>query len=197
MTEQDRYREVRRVLLLTLIGNIAVAGAKLAIGLVTGSLAMVADGFHSTLDATSNIIGLASITLAARPSSEEGEVQPEASAGHGAYLGIVGRTVSPEIAEAVNLPADQEGVLVEQVQQGSPADEAGLRGSYKPVTIQGQQMLVGGDVITSLDRQMLTGIESLLSVLQQCEPGQEVTLTLQRDGRDIRVDVTLGERPTS
>jgi S1-C subfamily serine protease len=37
----------------------------------------------------------------------------------------------------------------------------------------------------------------LLSVLQQCEPGQEVTLTLLRDGRDIRVDVTLGERPTS
>jgi S1-C subfamily serine protease len=137
------------------------------------------------------------ITLAARPSSEEGEVQPEASAGHGAYLGIVGLTVSPEIADAMNLAADQEGVLVEQVQQGSPADEAELRGSYKPVTIQGQQMLVGGDVITSLDRQMLTGIESLLSVLQQCEPGQEVTLTLLRDGRDIRVDVTLGERPTS
>ncbi len=89
------------------------------------------------------------VKLAARPSSEEGEAQPEASAGHGAYLGIVGLTVSPEIADVMNLAADQEGVLVEQVQQGSPADEAELRGSYKPVTIQGQQMLVGGDVITA------------------------------------------------
>jgi cation diffusion facilitator family transporter len=67
MTEQDRYHEVRRVLLLTLVGNAAVAGAKLVVGLLTGSLAMVADGFHSTLDGTSNVIGLASSALAARP----------------------------------------------------------------------------------------------------------------------------------
>jgi cation diffusion facilitator family transporter len=67
MTEQKRYHEVRRVLLLTLVGNVLVAGAKLVVGLVTGSLAMVADGFHSTLDGTSNIIGLASSRLAARP----------------------------------------------------------------------------------------------------------------------------------
>ncbi|MEJ2149233.1 MAG: cation-efflux pump [Chloroflexota bacterium] len=67
MNEQDRYSGVRRVLLLTLVGNVVVAGAKLAVGLLTGSLAMVADGFHSTLDGTSNVIGLASSALAARP----------------------------------------------------------------------------------------------------------------------------------
>ncbi len=123
-------------------------------------------------------------------------IQPETTAG-AAYLGIVGLTMTPEIAQAMDLTTDQQGVLVEQVQQSSPADEAGLRGSFKPVTIQGQQMLVGGDVITTLDGQAVTAIEDLKTTLQQYEPGQEITLTLLRDGQRTQVNVTLGEWPTS
>lgn len=130
-----------------------------------------------------------SLTLEARPKSEAQSSQPE-----GAYLGIVGLTVTPEIAQVMDLPADQEGVLVEQVQQGSPADVAGLQGSYQPVTINGQQVLVGGDVIVAMDDQPITGFEALRAFTQQAEPGQEVTLTLLRDGSQAKVDVTLGER---
>jgi S1-C subfamily serine protease len=137
------------------------------------------------------------LTLGARPRQEEEQSSQQANGTGATYLGIVGLTLTPEIAQAMDLPADQQGVLVQQVQQASPADEAGLRGSFKPVTIQGQQVLVGGDVITAVDREPLTALEDLQAALQQYEPGQEVTLTIQRDGKMSRVNVTLGERPTA
>jgi serine protease Do len=137
------------------------------------------------------------VTLAARPTSDTERGQQQERTSRGAYLGIVGLSLTPDIAEALDLPADQEGVLVEQVQQGSPADEAGLRGSYKPVTINGQQMLVGGDVVTALDGQPVNGMEDLQALLRQVEPGQKATLTVLREGKKVRVNVALGEQPAS
>jgi cation diffusion facilitator family transporter len=67
MARANRYRDIRRVLVLTMVANVLVAIAKLIVGLLTGSLAMIADGVHSSLDATSNVIGLASTIIAARP----------------------------------------------------------------------------------------------------------------------------------
>jgi S1-C subfamily serine protease len=135
-----------------------------------------------------------SLTLEARPKSEAQSSQPEDQTESGAYLGIVGLTVTSEIAQAMDLPAGQEGVLVEQVQQGSPADEAGLRGSFQPVTINGQRVLVGGDVIVAIDDQPVVGFQDLSAFLQQAEPDQEVTLTLLRDGSQVEVSVTLAAR---
>lgn len=66
-TPSTRQVEVRRVLLITLVANLAVAVAKVTVGLLTRSLAMVSDGIHSSLDATSNVIGLVSTAIAARP----------------------------------------------------------------------------------------------------------------------------------
>ena len=135
-----------------------------------------------------------SLKLAARPETQVQSSQPEGQTGGGAYLGIVGLTLTPEIAQAIDLPNDQGGVLVERVQQGSPADEAGLRGSYQPVIINGQQLLVGGDVIVAMDGQTIAGFEDLSTFLQQAEPDQEVTLTLLRDGNQVEVAVTLAAR---
>lgn len=55
---QVRQRTVRRVLLLTLVLNLLVMGIKLAIGLVTGSLSLVADALHSLTDGANNLLGL-------------------------------------------------------------------------------------------------------------------------------------------
>ncbi|MCZ7546578.1 MAG: cation-efflux pump [Anaerolineae bacterium] len=66
-----RYRGVRRVLVVTLAANLLVAAAKLTIGLLTGTLSMVADGVHSTLDGASNVIALVSAFIASRPPDEE------------------------------------------------------------------------------------------------------------------------------
>lgn len=132
------------------------------------------------------------VTLAARPKSETQKEQTKVSPASGARLGILGLTVTSEIADAMNLPTGQTGVLVEQVQQGSPADQAGLHGSYKPVTINGSRVLVGGDIIIEFDGERITKMEDLQTLVQKRQPGQEVTLTLSRDSENIQIRVTLG-----
>ncbi|HKI99244.1 MAG TPA: cation diffusion facilitator family transporter [bacterium] len=62
-----RTAAIRRVLWVVLALNLAVAVAKLAIGYSVDSLGMVADGFHSVMDGSSNVIGLVGMYLASRP----------------------------------------------------------------------------------------------------------------------------------
>jgi len=57
-----------------------------------------------------------------------------------AWLGIQGRDVTLDVAEAMNLNPDQRGALVIQVTQGSPSDKAGLQGSQRDATIDGVQL---------------------------------------------------------
>ena len=59
--------QVKRVLWQILVVNLLVAAAKIIVGVATGAISMVADGFHSTLDGSSNVIGLVGLSLAGRP----------------------------------------------------------------------------------------------------------------------------------
>lgn len=70
MDSRERYRRIRMVLIYTLAANLAVALGKGIVGLSAGSIAMVADAFHSLMDGSSNVIGLVGISLAARPHDE-------------------------------------------------------------------------------------------------------------------------------
>src|SRR5436190_12748817 len=67
----DRSRAVRRVLAGLLVANIAVLVAKAAIGMLTGSLAVIGDAAHSSVDATYNVLGLVVVRVAAREPDEE------------------------------------------------------------------------------------------------------------------------------
>lgn len=67
----DYSSQVRKVLIYTLILNALVAGAKVIYGLITNSVAMMSDGFHSVFDSTSNVIGLIGIWIASRPPDEK------------------------------------------------------------------------------------------------------------------------------
>jgi len=58
---------VRRVLLITLGLNLAVSAGKVVVGHLSGSLAMVADGYHSLVDGANNVIGLIVAAFAFRP----------------------------------------------------------------------------------------------------------------------------------
>jgi len=112
------------------------------------------------------------------------------------YLGISGTTLTADMAEAMNLDAAQRGVLVIEVVRGGPADKAGLHGSETPLTIQGQQTVVGGDIITAINGQALTEMDELIAYLANSTTvGQEVQLTLLRDGSLMTVSATLAARP--
>ncbi|MGC8879281.1 MAG: trypsin-like peptidase domain-containing protein [Anaerolineae bacterium] len=138
------------------------------------------------------------VTLAARPSEraeEKGTERTPSGPRRGAWLGITGQTMTPELAQAMDLPADQTGVLVVRIQANGPADRAGLRGSYKPVIINGQRALVGGDVIIAFDGNPVARMEDLLDFLSRAQPGDQAKLTVLRNGEQMDVTVTLGERP--
>ncbi len=66
----DRFRSIRRVLRLVLAANVLVAVLKIGLGLFTGALAVVADGFHSLVDMSSNLIALVAVQLSDRPADE-------------------------------------------------------------------------------------------------------------------------------
>lgn len=136
-----------------------------------------------------------SITPAARPTIDRQRSGSEKEASGGVWLGIQGLEVTPALAEKLDLQADQKGVLVEQVEVNSPADEAGLRGSFKPTTINGEAVNLGGDIITAVDGQPVETLADLQNFLQGAKPGQKITLTIVRDGKSVEVSVTLAEQP--
>ncbi len=138
------------------------------------------------------------VTLVARPAERAEQRRAESTPGaprRGAWLGIIGQSLTPEIAQAMDLPADQSGVLVVRIQANGPADQAGLRGSYKPAVINGQRALIGGDVIIAFDDKPVANMEDLLDFLSQAQPGDQAKLTVLRNGEQMDFTVILGERP--
>lgn len=65
-----RYRAVARVLIRVLFLNIAVAAAKVVVGLSTGAVSVLSDGFHSLSDSAANVVALVGIYVARRPPDE-------------------------------------------------------------------------------------------------------------------------------
>jgi S1-C subfamily serine protease len=113
---------------------------------------------------------------------------------HRAYLGLTGGDITPSIAQALNLPV-QQGVLIEQVLNGGPADDAGIKGATGQATIGGQTIPIGGDIITKVDDKQISGMDDVISVVNEHKPGDDLTLTVWRDGQQRDVTVKLGDRP--
>jgi S1-C subfamily serine protease len=113
------------------------------------------------------------------------------------YLGISanGEITVADLAEELNLPV-QHGVLISEVVPGQPAEDAGLRGGTQSYAFYGQQILIGGDVILSIDGYALADFDDLIAYLvRETSVGQEVMLSVLRDGEQLEIPLTLGERP--
>ncbi|MBL7183459.1 MAG: trypsin-like peptidase domain-containing protein [Anaerolineae bacterium] len=112
------------------------------------------------------------------------------------WLGIQGTSISSLLAEELDLPVD-EGVLVQSVVEDGPADKAGLRGGDRQVRFEGVALTTGGDIIVAIGGVSVQDMDDLIVYLADKSVGQRVTLTVLRDGRRQRIQVTLGERPVS
>jgi S1-C subfamily serine protease len=113
------------------------------------------------------------------------------------WLGISGTTLGLDLAKAMSLSV-QHGVLVVQVLDNSPASKAGLQGSNKTVTFQGQDVPSGGDVITAIDNQPVNKFDDLLTYLtNNTKVGQQVTLKVLRNGQEQSIQLTLAARPNT
>jgi S1-C subfamily serine protease len=150
---------------------IAYLGSQTTVGQKV-TLTLLRDGKETSVD----------VSLEARPTQTaevQAGTQPSNQPQSGVFLGIGGVPMTAELAGSLNLPEDTSGVLVQEVTQDSPADKANLQSN---------------DVITALDGQAVSDVQGLRDMIQQHQAGDEVTLTILRNGEEMQVVVTLADR---
>jgi len=102
----------------------------------------------------------------------------EESTGKG-WLGVYVQDITKEIKEAMDLKS-QKGVLVRDVVEDSPADEAGIRRE---------------DVILVFEGKELDDSDELIKVVRKTSPGDKANLLILRDGKEKSISVILGKAP--
>lgn len=110
------------------------------------------------------------------------------------YLGITSSSnLSLDAIEALEL-SSYTGAYVLEITPGGPADLAGVKAGETPSRIQGLNS--GGDLIIAFDGKPVNTFDELLSYLITSKsPGDTVVLTVIRDGQNVDLTVTLGDRP--
>jgi S1-C subfamily serine protease len=112
-----------------------------------------------------------------------------------AWLGVSTQTLTAELAEHFGYP-QREGAAVQTVVDGSPADEAGLRGGGDETEFTGIPFRPGGDLIVEIDGAPVQTAEDVVrAITEQLLPGETTHLTVLRGTKEIRIAVVLGERP--
>jgi putative serine protease PepD len=110
-----------------------------------------------------------------------------------AYVGIIMDTVPASAASRLGLAA---GAEIAKVRGGSPADQAGLKGSTGNRIVDGQAYPTGGDVITKIGSHRVHTSEDVQSVVNGYKPGDTATITYVRHGQTHTVQLTFGNRPS-
>jgi putative serine protease PepD len=110
------------------------------------------------------------------------------------FLGIRVVPITPQLSNLFRVPVNH-GLLVQSVEQGSPAADAGLRGGKTRVVMSGQSYVLGGDVLLALNGKQLKTFDDLSSAVTSRKPGDDVTLTISRNGKEQTMTVKLGRQP--
>ncbi len=111
-----------------------------------------------------------------------------------AFLGISGATISDQISDALNLGTDN-GVMVQEAPEDGPAAKAGIEAGDTPVTVGGQQVLTGGDIIVKANGEELGSMEDLIRIINDSKVDDQIELEVLRDGKTREVTIKLGARP--
>jgi S1-C subfamily serine protease len=107
-------------------------------------------------------------------------------------LGIKTVYLSGDLAVELNLPS-RGGLLIQNVDEGSAADEAGLRGPRQVVIVGNYRLGIGGDFIVAVEGQPVEGPETLTRAFNRKRAGDILNLTVYRNGRNQQIAVRLGE----
>jgi S1-C subfamily serine protease len=105
--------------------------------------------------------------------------------------------VSGDLAQALELPASG-GLLIQAIEEGSPAARAGLKGPDRAVRVGvfGQVRIgIGGDLITAIDGKPVETRDALTRSIESKKAGDKIELSVYNNGRTRKVAVTLGSAP--
>jgi S1-C subfamily serine protease len=107
-------------------------------------------------------------------------------------IGAQGLAIGPDLAQQMGLPANY-GFLIMQVKPGGAAQRAGLRGGNEQALLGNQQILLGGDLVVSIDGQPIHSAEDISDLMDEHQVGDSVTVTFYRGRRRMTTRLTLGE----
>jgi S1-C subfamily serine protease len=156
------------------------------------------------LDLHGNVIGVNSAITSqtgefagigfAIPSNTVAKIIPQLENGgkyNHPWLGISGVDLTPDLAQQLGMPRDSKGVIIASVTPGGPADKAGIVGS-----VQNDNTTPSGDIITAIDGHQIKRMEDIISYIEeQKSAGENVVVTLNRDGQPHDLTLTLQARP--
>ncbi len=109
------------------------------------------------------------------------------------WLGITGQNIEKELLTALGLP--EEGVLVADVFEGSPAEKAGIRGSTENIRLGNLIIASGGDFIVSINGKRVRTMDDLSRVMDGVIPGEVIRVRVIRDGKEITIRLRAEEMP--
>lgn len=95
------------------------------------------------------------------------------------WLGVQVQSLTPELVELFNLP-DDKGALIAEVIPDGPAMKGGLR---------------KGDLIRKIDGREIRDSNDLINIVSHLEVGQKVDIIILRNGKEMALNVTIGQRP--
>jgi len=95
------------------------------------------------------------------------------------FIGVEPQDLTPELADALNLPSEK-GAVITALVKGGPAERAGVR---------------VGDVLVAIGDEQVTNIAKMLDIVARQAPGSQVRFHFLRDGRKLDVDIRIAERP--
>jgi len=96
------------------------------------------------------------------------------------WIGVQGREITPEMVESLRL-GTLNGVLIEEVLRGGPAERAGLK---------------AGDILIAIEGKPVTDPNEMLNLVAALVPGKPASIRLRRDNKDVDLKVAVGRRPT-
>src|SRR5215207_2057396 len=108
-----------------------------------------------------------------------------------AYLGVQMADVTSDVASQLDLPVDH-GALIQSVEDGSPADDAGLRAGHDQTS---GGVTAGGDLIVSVDGKEIDGAQDVVNAVSGKQPGDKIEIEFYRGDDKRSAEVELAERP--
>ena len=112
------------------------------------------------------------------------------------WLGISGLSVTPMVADLLDLSVDR-GIMLRRIVPDGPAAGAGLRSADQVIETEAGALPTGGDIIISLDGQEIRDMDDLIIQLSEKRVGQSIALGIVRAGEELAIEVILEERPGS
>ena len=107
-------------------------------------------------------------------------------------LGIRTIPIDPELATEMSLPADY-GLLIVQAVAGGAAERAGLHGGNERAYLGNTPIMIGGDLIVSIDGGKIESQQDLAQVMNKHRAGDTIKVTIYRGKKKLDVNVVLGE----